>query len=87
MDWKEVNSLMADRSRRRREAIADCVAAHADDEFSEFAPTYADFVDMALAPEAEIIPWLVEYVERFTHDCPDDREQLKRNLSAIHAAL
>lgn len=87
LDYSELNKLMASRTRRRNEAIADCIAAHGDDEFSDFAPAYANLVDGVLATVPGEIPWMIEYVERFTRDCPDDRERLRSNLTAFLAAL
>ena len=87
LDYRELNKLMASRTRRRNDAIADCIAAHGDDEFSDFAPAYANFVDSALATDLGEIPWVIEYVERFTRDCPEDRERLRSNLMAFLAAL
>ena len=78
---------MASRTRRRNEAIADCIEAHCEDEFSDFAPAYANLVDGLLATDLGEVPWLIEYVARFTRDYPEDRKRLRENLQAILAAL
>lgn len=92
---KSINSLsgvelyrtFAERRRRRKDAITKCIAAHGDDEFADFAPAYADLVDAILATNAPEISWLVEYVDHFTHDHPEDKALLIGNLQAILEAL